>query len=69
MKWTPIAKAKPKFKQLYICKGPERDGFWLGTLAESKVTPDGVEHLFFDGDLKSPATHVAAVTDPANESE
>jgi hypothetical protein len=64
MKWIPIAKAKPKFKQLYLCTASDTNGIWLGSLAESKVTPEGVQHLFTNGPAAVEVTHIAAVNAP-----
>jgi hypothetical protein len=68
MKWILTEKAKPKFKQLYLLTNNDAGGVWLGSLAESKVTPDGVQHLFTDGTAgTSPAKYLAAVTAPGKE--
>lgn len=63
MKWTPIDKAKPKFKQLYLLA--LEDGFNLGSLLSTTTTPTGLTHIFAAGNTEiTNVTHIAAVSKP-----
>jgi hypothetical protein len=63
MKWTPIDRAKPKFKQLYLLF---LDGYSLGLLKSQTTTSEGLEYSFVDteGAPVENVTHIAAVNNP-----
>lgn len=75
MKWIIITKAKPVFKKQYLIKldteskAPDSEAagvhYSVGKLIESKITEDGLEHLFeTETGVTVSASHIALISDP-----